>query len=275
MNLLLDNYLRLVIGHRGNAAHAPENTLESFTQAIALGADAIEFDVQLSGDGFPVVHHDPALGRTSDGSGLVASKSLTQLSAFDAGAHFTRDGGETYPYAGKGHRIPRFEEVLTGFTSTPLLIEIKTAAAAPAVRKAIESAGAEDRCLVDSYSSEAMAVFEGSRIPVGATRADVIRLMREVLSGRRVTPPKFSALCIPLSYYGLPIPARRFARLAPTQNFVVHVWTIDNPALAVNLWEAGVSGIVTNDPAAMIAARNAVSAKPVSRNEGGITGGRA
>ena len=275
MNPLLDAYLRLVIAHRGNAAHAPENTLESFVQAIALGADAIEFDLQLSADGFPVVHHDAQLSRTSDGRGPIAAKTLAQLAAFDAGARFTADEGRTYPYRGKGIRIPRFEEVLTGFTSTPLLIEIKTAAAAPAVRKAIESAGAEDRCLVDSYSSEAMAVFEGSRIPVGATRADVIRLMREVLSGRRVTPPKFSALCIPLSYYGLPIPARRFARLAPTQNFVVHVWTIDNPALAVNLWEAGVSGIVTNDPAAMIAARKTVSAKPASRNEGGFTEGRA
>ena len=51
MNPLTDLDVRLVIGHRGNAAFAPENTLESFDQAVALGVDAIEFDVRLARDG--------------------------------------------------------------------------------------------------------------------------------------------------------------------------------------------------------------------------------
>ena len=69
--ILLDPLARPVIGHRGNRAHAPENTLESFLEALALGADALEFDLQLSRDGQLVVFHDATLERTTDGHGAV------------------------------------------------------------------------------------------------------------------------------------------------------------------------------------------------------------
>ncbi len=61
MNALLDPAAKLVIAHRGNSAFFPENTLESFQQGMALGADAIEFDVRLSRDGAAVVIHDPTV----------------------------------------------------------------------------------------------------------------------------------------------------------------------------------------------------------------------
>jgi glycerophosphoryl diester phosphodiesterase len=51
----------LIIGHRGAAAVAPENTLASFEAAIRVGADGVEFDVRLSRDGVPVVIHDETL----------------------------------------------------------------------------------------------------------------------------------------------------------------------------------------------------------------------
>lgn len=255
VNVLLDPSCHPVVGHRGNARHAPENTLESFAQAIALGVDAIEFDVRLSSDGAVVVHHDADVARTTGAAGLIASLTAQQLAALDAGARFTTDGGRSHPYRGKGIGIPRFEEVLTSFPSTPCLIELKTPLAAPALRKAIEDLHAEDRCLVDSFSIEALRVFDGSRIPVGAARPDVVRLMRQVMSGRAVTDVGFAALCIPLSYYGLPIPARRFARIGPAHGFVVHIWTINNPAVAVSLWKSGINGIISDDPGPMIAAR--------------------
>ena len=138
MNVLLDPESRPVIGHRGNRAYAPENTIESFAQAVALGADAIEFDVRLSADGIPVVHHDPTLVRTTDGIGEVSRLKLSELRNLDAGAKFTRDGGKTFPYRNAGHRIPTFEEVVDAFPSTPLIIEIKDTLAAGAVREILE-----------------------------------------------------------------------------------------------------------------------------------------
>jgi glycerophosphoryl diester phosphodiesterase len=255
MNLLVDLSRRPVIGHRGNAAHAPENTIESFAQAVAAGADAIELDVHLAADGVPVVFHDAHLGRTTDGAGAVAEMTFERLRSLDAGARFTRDSGKTYPYRGLGHRIPSLEEVLEAFPSTPVLIEIKTDEAAAATRRVVESRQAEDRVLVDSMSAAALKNFADSPIPVGAARPDVIRAMTEVLLNLPLTPFAFRALCVPLRYYGLPLPVLRFARLAPEQNCVVHVWTVNDVGVATNLWRAGVTGIITDDPGAMLRAR--------------------
>lgn len=259
MNILLDPEARPVIGHRGNRAYAPENTIESLAQAVAAGADAVEFDVRVTADGIPVVHHDPALTRTTNGTGEIARKTFAELRELDAGANYTKDGGKTFPYRGKGHRIPSFDEVLDAFPTTPLLIEIKTPLAAVGVRKAIEKHKAQERCLVDSFSRDALRVFADSEIPYGAASGDVARLMREVLISDTVTPLNYRALCVPLSYYGLPLPVRRFARVAPKYDCRVHVWTINSPAIAKDLWMNGVNGIITDDPALMLGLRSTIS----------------
>jgi len=255
LNILLECGARPVVGHRGNRAYAPENTIEAFAQAVALGADAIEFDVHLSADGIPVVHHDPRVDRTTDGKGEVMRMTFAQLRTLDAGARFTKDGGKTFPYRGMGHRIPSFDEVVEAFPTTPLLVEIKNPLAATGIRKSLEAHKAEERVLVDSFSFEAVKVFAGSSIPIGATRSDVARLMSEVLLGRAVTPIAYRALCVPLSYYGLPLPVRHFARIAPAFDCPVHVWTINDTAVARSLWSAGVSGIISDDPAVMLKLR--------------------
>ncbi len=257
MNILLDLSARPVIGHRGNRAHAPENTIESFAQAVSAGADAIEFDVHLSADGIPVVVHDPTLERTTDGVGEIARTSYDALRRADAGAHFTKDG-KSFPYRGMGHRIPRFEEVVEAFPSTPLLIEIKAPLAATLVRQIIEDRKAVDRVVVDSFRPEALRVFDGSGIATGASRDGIVRFMRESFGLKRPGRVDFKAICTPLSYHGLPIPVKRFARIAPSYGVALHVWTVNDPRVAADLWKAGVNGIITDDPAVMLARRNTV-----------------
>ena len=199
--------------------------------------------------------HDPDVQRTTSGTGEVEDKTFSELSALDAGARFTPDGGKSYPYRDKGHRIPSFDEVLEAFPDTPTLIEIKTADAAAAVRRSIEAHRAEGRTVVDSMDGRALQVFGDSKIPVGASRSDVIRVMTEVLLHLPLTPFAFRALCVPPKQYGLRVPLRRFARVAPQQNCVVHVWTINDPAVATELWLYGIHGIISDDPAAMLRAR--------------------
>ena len=199
--------------------------------------------------------HDPDVTRTTDGTGEIASMTFSELRELDAGARFTTDDGKTFPYGGKGHRIPSFDEVLEAFPSTPTLIEIKTRAASVAVRRSIEAHRAEARVVVDSVDGVALSVFLDTNIPVGASRADVIRLMSEVLLGFPLTPFAYRALCVPMSYRGLRVPIRRFAKVAPAQNCVVHVWTINDPKVATSLWLDGVQGIVTDDPATILRAR--------------------
>ena len=150
MNPLTDLDVRLVIGHRGNAAFAPENTLESFDQAVALGVDAIEFDVRLARDGVAMVMHDPTLERTAGRREPVASLTVSELRSADTGATFTRDGGRTFPYRGRGLTVPTLAEVLSRFPSVPMLIKVKVPEAAREVERAIEAAGATQRVVVAS-----------------------------------------------------------------------------------------------------------------------------
>lgn len=254
--ILLDRSCRPVIAHRGNRSHAPENTLEAFAQAVALGADAIEFDVRVTADGIPVVIHDANVRRTTSGTGEVAQMSFDEIRSLDAGARFTKDNGTTFPYRGQGHRVPSFEEVLDAFPSTPAIIEIKTSSAAQAVRRAVETHHAEVRVLVDSLETPAMQVFTDSRIAVGATRADAIRAMTELMLHLPLTPFAFEAFCLPPSYNGIPVPIERFACATEKQRKTLHIWTINDPSQAIDLWAKGVQGIITDDPALIMKTRS-------------------
>src|SRR5436305_14482245 len=82
--------LPLIIGHRGAAAVAPENTLVSFARAYRDGADGIEFDVRLARDRVPVVIHDATLRRTGAHTGCVAALSAAELAATALGSCFNR-----------------------------------------------------------------------------------------------------------------------------------------------------------------------------------------
>ncbi|MBI3443941.1 MAG: glycerophosphodiester phosphodiesterase [Magnetospirillum sp.] len=77
-----------LIGHRGLAGIAPENTPASFKAAAARGITMVEFDVRLSKDGVPVVFHYDVLDRTSNGSGPVAARNWRYLSRLDTGSWF-------------------------------------------------------------------------------------------------------------------------------------------------------------------------------------------
>ncbi|MDH3919787.1 MAG: glycerophosphodiester phosphodiesterase family protein, partial [Rhodospirillales bacterium] len=68
----MDLELPRVMGHRGAAAWAPENTLASIQKAADLGATWVEFDVMLTGDGRPVLFHDDNLKRLTGLDALMA-----------------------------------------------------------------------------------------------------------------------------------------------------------------------------------------------------------
>lgn len=263
MLFLLDPEVRAVVAHRGDSAHAPENTLESLRQGAALGADAVEFDVHLSADGGVVVIHDPTVDRTTDGTGEVARMTVAELRRLDAGYRFTRDGGRTFPWRGRGVAIPTLESLLEAIPALPVIIEVKTPAAAAATRRVLERAGATARCLIGSFLARALAPFHGSGIAHTASRMDVVRLyLRAALPGGPRTLP-FQALCIPPASNGLPLPIRRFARMASVAGVPTHVWTVDDPDRARRYWADGVNSIITNDPAVILAAAGRAPASPL------------
>lgn len=98
---------------------APENTLPAFAEAVALGADEIEFDLWPTADGQLVVCHDPAVDRTTDGTGTICDMTCEEIRGFDAGVKFCEE------YAGV--RLPLFEEVLQQFAGRVVMnIHIKS-----------------------------------------------------------------------------------------------------------------------------------------------------
>ncbi|HEY9865520.1 MAG TPA: glycerophosphodiester phosphodiesterase family protein [Candidatus Obscuribacterales bacterium] len=87
-----------IIAHRGFSAMAPENTRVGFNAALQQGANSLEFDVQISADGIPVIFHDQELNRITGVSGKVSEKTVAQLKELDAGSWFAeRFAGESIP----------------------------------------------------------------------------------------------------------------------------------------------------------------------------------
>ncbi len=106
------------IAHRGASGYAPENTLAAFDQAIAMKAEFIELDVQMSKDGHLVVIHDTTVDRTTNGKGKVGDLTLAEIKKLDAGSWF----GKRFA----GERIPTLEEVLERYSGKiGLVIELK------------------------------------------------------------------------------------------------------------------------------------------------------
>jgi glycerophosphoryl diester phosphodiesterase len=95
---------RGLCAHRGCMDTHPENTLPAFQQAIALGAQMIEFDIQLTKDSALVIMHDETVDRTTDGKGNVSELTLAEIRRLDAGRK------KDARFAGTG--VPTFEEVL-------------------------------------------------------------------------------------------------------------------------------------------------------------------
>jgi glycerophosphoryl diester phosphodiesterase len=255
--ILLDPRAKLVIGHRGNRAHAPENTIESLREAVALGADAVEFDLHVSRDGVLVLMHDATVDSTTDGSGPIALKPVAELKELDAGRRFTRDGGRTFPWRGRGVTVPTFDEVVESLPrDLPCIIELKTPDATEPARLAIRRHGMARRVIVASLDRIAARPLRGEGFALGACTPEVASLVLPALLRRRIGPRPFQALCIPPRWHGVPVPVAAMVHAVRGSGIAIHVWTINDPGHALRLWRQGVQGIISDDPEAMLAARN-------------------
>lgn len=231
-----------VQGHRGASALAPENTLAAFRKAMALGADGMEMDLQLTRDGAVVVIHDDTLERTTDGRGRVTDLTLAEVKRADAGVKF----GSAY----RGERIPTLTEVIDlvkagGNDRVRLNLEIKFGEGREGTPEEIEervlailrAAGFVERVTVQSFHHPSPAKLKGlePRIPtgllVGARQPppDPVSLVREYRADyyapehRLVTPELVQAL----HQAGIP----------------VVTWTVNEEPLMRRLIDAGLGSM--------------------------------
>lgn len=263
--ILLDASARPVIGHRGNRAFAPENTLQSFAEAVALGADALELDLHLSRDGVLMVAHDATLQRCTDGEGALADFTAAELGRLDAGYRFTLDGGRSHPWRGRGVRLPTFDAVIESLPGElPCIVELKVGNAAPALCAAIRRHGIAQRLVVAAFDAAATRELHGAGVALGASTSDVIRLLPRALLGLAAAPAPFRALCIPQRWHGVPVPIAALARALRRRGGVTHIWTVNDEAQALQLWQQGVQGIISDDPARMLRARAKLAAETIA-----------
>lgn len=231
----------LNLAHRGASYEAPPNTLSAFLLAAELGADGIEFDVQLSKDGQPVVIHDFAVDATTNGHGWVYDKTLAELQALDAGSWFDP------MFAGE--RIPTLAEVLDAVGSRLLLnVELKTPGArdrglAVVVVRSLAERGLLDRAVISSFNP--LAIWQVKRLERRAATGllyagDLPFFLRRAWFRFLVRP---SALH---PHYKLVDGAS--VRRAKWQGYRVNAWTVDDLSDMWQLVWHGVDGIITNRP---------------------------
>ncbi|MBT9586200.1 glycerophosphodiester phosphodiesterase [bacterium] len=245
----------LLLAHQGGECEWPSNTLEAFRQARRVGSDVLDMDVHLSSDGVLVLMHDTTVDRTTDGRGAIRDLSWQQLQKLDAGYRFSQDG-RTFPYRGKGLRIPRLEDILRAFPDMRLGIEMKQAPleAAGHLARLLKQSGAESRVLLSCFDGQMMGAMR-QLCPTVATSATPWEVRGFVLAStlhlEDLVSPRYCALQIPLEHSGLTLVSPRTVEAAHRRGVKVIPWTIDTLAEAEICRQAGCDGLNTNWPGRM------------------------
>jgi glycerophosphoryl diester phosphodiesterase len=224
--------------HRAGATAAPENTVAALKQAIIDGAEWAEIDVQLTADKAIVVMHDIDLARVGGGNRRVGDATLAEIQALDVGTPF----GPQFA----GERIPTLAEVLAAAGDRIRLnIELKPHSKANGdeltrrVVAEVRAAGMLPRCRICSQSYESLQLGRQLEPPleVGYIVATAVG-----------DPTKLDVDFLMVKS-NLATPA--FVDRARARKIDVHAWTVNDPALVGPLLDAGVTNLITDDPARM------------------------
>ena len=256
----MSDAIPLIIAHRGASAHAPENTIAAIAAAIDAGADGVEFDVRLSGDGVPVVFHDADLARIAGRHERIRDLSAEDLANVDVGKWFAEKRGRSGFEVEMIPTLAKVVELLDGFAGR-VYIELKaedenyqdlTAAVADVIR----GCPAFDSIVVKSFRlgiiPQMKALLPGIRT-AGLFGPQILTYLRRkryivALAG------EFGAdeLSLHTSLAG-----KKLCRLAAEVGMPVIIWTADNERWINRSRERRIAAVITNDPARMLAARDA------------------
>ena len=239
----------MLVAHRGGSKLAPENTVAAFRLATETWwADMLEMDARLTRDGHVVVIHDPTVDRTTNGMGLVADLTLSEIQAMDAGYRFQDESGG-HSFRGKGAVIPTLEEVLVTFKDVWINLECKEEAVAEPAAALVARHGAEHRVLIAARHESARRGVANYRGPWGATLVQgMLFWMLHRLPGGSPYTPRADIFQLPELWKGVRVITPRFVREAHRLNIPVQVWTVNRIEDMRRLFEWGVDGIQTDRP---------------------------
>ena len=226
----------------------------AFQGAVQLGCRYLETDLRTTRDGVMVTIHDETLNRISDGSGPVHALTLAELKRLDAGYRFSPDGGQTFPFRGKGVTVPTLAEVTQAFPDILLNVDMKQTEP-PMVETLvtfIEEQGAHDRILAGSFHDRILKEFRrrtGGRVATSAASWEArLFWLASRLGLTRFSRPPYDALQVPARQGPLTVVDRRFLRAAHRLGIQVHVWTVDESKEMRRLLRLGVDGLMSDRP---------------------------
>lgn len=260
-----------VVAHRGGMGLAPENTLEAFRGAEALGVDVLEMDLRVTADGALAVIHDDTVGRTTNGRGRIGDMRLSEIQALDAGHRFV-DGSGRFPLRGVGIRVPSLTEVLGAFPETRLNVEMKefTPDKARVLCDLLRRHQHLDRVLVSAFDHAPMEAFREvcPEVATGATRREVVAFyyLNRILLGRLFRSPA-ATMQVPLRFHGRTVVTRRLLQAARRSNRPVQAWTVNDEADMKRLLETEIQAILTDRPDRLLALLGRPHARPETGSE--------
>lgn len=242
-----------IIGHRGAAGLAPENTIPAFAAGLDHGVHVLELDVWPTKDGHIVVLHDETVDRTTDGSGRVTDMTLAEVQALDAGYRFSPDGGRTFPWRGQGVFVPTLDQVLREFPDAVFLIEIKYSdpAVVRSVLDVVNGADARGRVMMASFHSEVVQRVRelAPDVPTSLGQDEALwYVIMQRLGLAAFLEPVSDTLQLPEWQGPLRVANPGLARLARRQGLDLHVWTVNDEESMQRLIGVGVNGIITDYP---------------------------
>ena len=245
----------ILIGHRGAPTQAPENSLASLALALRQGADGIECDVQLTSDGQAVLLHDETLDATTTGKGALKDHSLAEVRALRLRA---QRGSHTIT----AELVPTLAEVLEAFGHGPQLLNVeikasRTAKLAQIVGTMILAHGCAETVLVSSFDAQVLRVlaeqFPAVRRALLYPSSAMTGLFAGAWGGYGWITGANALGCEAIHPHRRLVHAGLVER-AHALALNVNVWTVDDPPMAQQLRQAGVDGVITNEPAALRAA---------------------
>ncbi len=261
---------RLIIGHRGASALAPENTLAALSRALHDGADGVELDVRLARDGVPVVIHDSTLRRTGLCEGVIARMTSKELAATNVGEWFNRLHPKLARQEYLGATVRTLESVFDWFSAghnpsalanALIYVEMKTDEAeqsshelAQTVVQQINEHSLQSRVVVVSFNLKAIVQIKqiDSAISTGALFKPKRNLTNFVRKQKMLAAAIQSGADEILLHRLIAGP--RTVRAAISNNLRAVVWTVDDPTWMRRARRLGIHVLITNNPAQMVAA---------------------
>ena len=232
-----------ICGHRGAAHHKPENTISGFEWCVNNKIEWAECDVQLTNENTLLVIHDETLDRTSDDKGSIKKILKSDLNRINVGKLSEKD----FYF----QKIPTLTELLEFCKKTKLNLNIEMKFYEPnetsytnrlikELLKTIELTGTQNQILITSFNIDALKILrkESESIPIGI-------LYEKLPKNWEKDKIYLNAVSVHLDYKFITVKQlKEINHLSTT----VFVYTCNNPDEIATLWDAGLSGVITDDP---------------------------